>query len=106
MKKNFFYSMIFSALFLCTSLSAALSPLNQSVKEVQEIISSKKFEKAFTQEDPIESIVHLENGYLISTKTQELMVEVEYDNSPHIGPIKYRLIFQETKPRMSPLPAE
>lgn len=98
MKKVLFCSIILGTLFLYPSLHAVLSPLNQSVKEVQEILASRQLQ-SFQQSEPLEQILHVEKGYLVRTKTEEFFVEVEYDSSPYIGPRKYRLIFNGPTPR-------
>lgn len=93
MKKTFGFLTLF---LLVPSLSfAALSPLNQSIVELKQILESSEINERLPQEEAIQTIIHDKNIFLLQTKTTTWEVEVEYLTQRQVGPRPFKLIFRE-----------
>lgn len=83
-----------TALFLTSTLCAALPPLAQSSREIQAILSDPELQKRLGSAEAIDNILRTEKGYVIMTSRHLLRVDVAYThNQPHIGPIPFTLEF-------------
>lgn len=65
-------------LFATSTAFAALPPLAQSEREIQAILESPQTYNLLGGAYPIDQIIRCENGYLLATANQKLMVEVHY----------------------------
>jgi len=80
------------ALATC-SLFGALSPINQSIREIDAILNSPELAEGLGQNYPIDQIERFEDGYYLATQKSEIIVKVVYDEKPSIGARQFKLIF-------------
>ncbi len=87
---------ILSALFLLSHPAyALLSPLNQSLEEIQSIIQGTELQKYIPQQQAITEIKRFGNGYLISTREVQMLVEIQYLPIERPGKQQFRIIYNE-----------
>lgn len=91
-KVHFQRSLIFLLTLVTLELNALLSPLNQSIVEIKEILESKELQN-FVQQEAIQRIEKSQKGYDIRTENFEVKVEVLYLPIEHLGPHQFKLIF-------------
>lgn len=82
-------------LLLAQPAFALLSPLNQSVAELQDIVDSDDLTKKLPTSQKIESITAVDNGYIIHTQEYQMLIEVQYQPQNRPGPVHFQLIFHE-----------
>lgn len=75
------------------SLSAALPPLFQGMREIKAIFDDPDTLKYLDSGDVITDIKKTETGYLITTNKKEVLVEIVYESSSVPGPVKFHLRF-------------
>lgn len=80
------------AFFTAAPAFGALSPLNQSIKELQAILSSNEV-ASLPQGEPIRKIYHRQNSYYVKTKSKDLAVDVIYSQNQKVGPKEFTLQF-------------
>lgn len=88
----------FLPLVLFGAAFGALPPLAQSTKELKSILSDQRFYESLGSAQNIQSIIHVEDGYLVFTQDYVLKVNVEYtksNDSREIGPVPYALDFEK-----------
>ena len=86
-------ALLFALLISGQTAFALLPPFAQSCQEIETILKAPETANLLGEADPIEQIVSTENGYLIVTKKQELLVDVQYIKSGKIGPQQFKLKF-------------
>ncbi len=87
---------ILAALLLATqTVFAALPPLAQSEREIQAILNSQEGYRLLGGADPIEQILRVDKGYLVSTRHKEMKVDVNYVKTDKIGPADFNLYFHK-----------
>ena len=92
MKKTLF--VVF--LILCAQpCFALLSPLNQSIEEIQSLLQNPELQQHFPQDQPLLSIHRSSNGYLLSTLNMQMFVEIQYIPADRPGKQQYKLIFHD-----------
>jgi hypothetical protein len=89
--KKLLFSFIF--LTLASPTFALLSPLAQSVREIDTIVSSKELSQFFAQNDTITEIKHEGDCYLLKTEDKQIVVEVVYVETQRVGPKEFKLVF-------------
>jgi len=70
-----------------------LSPLNQSITEIEAILKSPDLNQTLPQSDSIQTINRVEKGYVVITNEYQMLVEMHYGEHNHIGPQTFNLIF-------------
>ncbi len=86
-------ALLFALLVSGQTAFALLPPFAQSCQEIETILKAPETANLLGEADPIDQIVHNETGYLIVTRKQELLVEVQYTKSGKIGPQPFKLKF-------------
>ncbi len=76
-------------------LFAILSPLNQSIAEMETILKDPRTSEKLREGAPIIQILKKQKGYLLVTKDQQMYVKIQYKNGSKIGPTSFDLIFQD-----------
>ena len=79
-----------------TPLSAALPPVWQGIAEVKAIVSDPTLDKYLDSADILEGIYHTEEGWIIKTNRDELLVEVVPTPQSMPGPMHFELKFHPT----------
>ncbi len=89
-----------AALLLCSSpCFALLSPLNQSMEEIQSIVQNTELQKHLPQGEQILEIQRSGNGYILKTNRLEMFVEIQYLPIERPGRQQYKLIFNNATQR-------
>lgn len=88
-----FVSSLCIALFTCSSLTAALPPLYQGMKEFNAVLHDPRFVKELPAADVLESIKKTPTGYEVTTNRSVLEIEIEYLPIQHPGPAEFLLHF-------------
>ena len=79
----------------CTaSVSAALPPLAQSIAELKALLMNEEVASSLGMAESIQRIEKTDSGYLVTTRSKELAVDVIYLPAQNIGPLKFDLKFQ------------
>ena len=91
-KINFQRGLIFLLILLTLELNALLSPLNQSIVEIKEILESQELQN-FVQQEAIKRIEKNQKGYGVYTENFQVQAEVFYLPIQHLGPHQFKLIF-------------
>lgn len=92
---------LFTLLFIgmmSSPVFAILSPIHQSVKEIDAILWSRELSQHFNQADTIQEIKRVDNGYVVITEDKQMMVEVIYIPSQRVGPQEFKLVFHPARP--------
>lgn len=76
----------------------ALSPLDQSLKEIQAIVESQELRQNLKTSESIKDIWRVGNRYIISTENRQLVVDVVYSQRQGPGPKEFKLNFSPAKP--------
>jgi len=71
---------------------AALAPFAQSSKEISAVLNDPRLYQRLGPER-IEQILHVDNGYTVSTRSQTIQVIVRYLPVERPGPAKFELDF-------------
>ncbi|MCC5831602.1 MAG: hypothetical protein JJU12_00970 [Chlamydiales bacterium] len=74
---------------------AILSPLNQSIAELRNIVMNDQLSKKLPSSEQILGVKAVENGYLIHTQDYSMFVEIVYKPQQMVGPVRFDLIFHE-----------
>ncbi len=74
---------------------AALPPLAQSNREIQAILAAPETYYLLGGAERIDQIIRCEKGYLLLTKSKELLVDICYIHTGKIGPAEFELKFHE-----------
>lgn len=72
---------------------ALLSPLNQSLEEINAIVHSSDIETRIPQGQAITKIERHGNGYLLTTDEMQMRVDIQYLPSTYPGRQKFSLVF-------------
>lgn len=72
---------------------SALSPLHQSIKEIDQILTNPDLPEHLPSQARINEITRIKDGYLIVTDSHVLKVKVEYKKTSKIGPKKFTINF-------------
>jgi hypothetical protein len=98
--------LIFAALLLLSSQPcfALLSPLNQSLEEIQSIVQSNEIQKYLPQDEPIMTIHRAGNGYLLTTASLQMLVEIQYMPNERPGRQQFKFNFREPTSLMRGMP--
>ncbi len=86
------------SLFAIHPLSAALSPLDQSIKEIRTILDSQELRSNLQTSDAIQDIWKVGGRYVVSTENRQMVVEVTYTPRKTPGPQEFSLKFFPAKP--------
>jgi hypothetical protein len=91
---------LFSLLVLCSTTPgfALMSPLNQSIKEINEILTSRELSQYFHQNDKILEIKLEGENYILKTADKQMLVEVIDVPPQRIGPRQFKLVFHPAQP--------
>lgn len=90
--------MLFALILLTTTSGFALvSPLNQSIREIEKILSSRELAQYFHQNDTIVEIRHEGDNYIVRTEDSQITIEVIYIPTQRVGPKDFKLIFRPAK---------
>lgn len=81
-------------LCLSTQLSAALSPFDQSVRELDAILHSKEIRELVPPSEQLLQATHTPCGWIIVFCGRILLVDVVYIPDGCVGPAKFKLIFK------------
>lgn len=95
MKKLF---LIAAFLLIANQGFALLSPLNQSLTEMQYIILSKELQKFLPQGEAVVEIRKIDTGYIVKTENNEMLVDVEYLPETKPGAKKFKATFHPATP--------
>lgn len=87
--------LLIACMFFLTSAYAALSPLNQSLTELQSVLNGAELSQKLPQSESIQFVCHMETGYLIFTNSYQMFVELQYIKQNRPGPRTYNLVFHE-----------
>ena len=97
--KNHLLKATILLLFLSTSTAyALLSPLNQSLEEIEAIIQNAELQKCLPQGQALKSIRRTGNGYLLTTDEIQLMAEIRYIPTERPGRQQFKVTFQDPIP--------
>jgi hypothetical protein len=78
------------------SAFAALPPLAQSTREMQALLSDPHMQGWLGSAEPIQSIIRMQNGYLIMTQNYAMRVDINYGGEDRlIGPVPFTLEFSQ-----------
>lgn len=91
----------FTLLFLgmtSSPLFAILSPINQSIKEIDAIVRSNEITQNFNQADTIQEIRKTDGGYVVTSEDKRMVVDVVYTPSQTPGPQQFKLVFHPATP--------
>ncbi|MEN9655054.1 MAG: hypothetical protein RL235_1166 [Chlamydiota bacterium] len=80
-------------LFATTSLFAVLSPLAQSAREIDTILSDTRLYDVIGSGEAIVQIIKTEGGYVLLTPQHIVKVDVLYLPSHRVGPIEFKIEF-------------
>ena len=75
----------------------ALSPLNQSVQEIQALLDSKEL-LTLPQGEVVKKIFREENTFYLFTTNYFIEAEIQYKKQGRLGPRKFFFQFQEPRP--------
>lgn len=81
-----------------TSLFAALSPLNESIAEMNAILKNPKLTDSLPTTETIQEFLRTENGFLLITDNYQMAVDLAYQPSTQPGPQKFSLTFHSPEP--------
>lgn len=95
MKKILFTLLFFS---FSTSGFALMSNLNQSIKEIDEILTSRELSQYFHQNDKILEIKREGENYILKTLDKQMLVEVIDLPPQRVGPRQFKLVFHPAQP--------
>ena len=87
-------------LFCClvSPAYALLSPLNQSIVEINALLSSNEIRQAFSQGAAVKKIERVEYGYLISTPRVQMLAEIRYVPNKVPGRQQFEFVFHPPTP--------
>lgn len=88
---------IFAIVFFQTPAFALLAPLEQSLKEMTAIITSREISNKFPPAETIQKIIKGQNSYLIQTERHEVNVEILEIPSKKVGPKEFKFVFGPLK---------
>jgi len=71
-----------------------LSPLNQSIREMNAVLDSFELRK-LNQSEEIQEIVRSDSGFVVLTNDSVINVSIVYNPSTLIGPRQFSLQFEE-----------
>ena len=91
--KKFF--LIASFIFLSHTAFALLSPLDQSIVEMKEILSSSELSLRLKNSESIQAIYRFEDGYVVMTDVVQMIVDIEVLPTDKPGPKQFKLHFHE-----------
>jgi hypothetical protein len=74
---------------------SALSPLSQSLREYDTILTFPTLSDHISQGEIISEMIKVEGGYLIITNKQVVKVDVIFTERKTIGPAKFSLRFSK-----------
>jgi hypothetical protein len=83
---------------LASPCFAILSPLNQSLEEIQSIVQSTDLQKYIPQDQAIVEIQRNANGYVLKTEKMQMIVEIQYLPIERPGRQQFKLVFQHPTP--------
>lgn len=84
--------------FITQPAFALLSPLNQSLEEINAIVQSSDIEKRIPQNQSIQQIHRTSNGYLLRTNELQMQVNIQYLPSTYPGRQQFSLVFHAPIP--------
>lgn len=76
-------------------LFALLSPLVQSLTEMEAILKDPRTSEKMREGSPIIQMLRKKKGYLLVSQDQQMYVKVEYSSRDTIGPKSFELIFHD-----------
>lgn len=83
-------------LFLCSLYPiqgfSVLSPLNESIRDMQQVLQSRELQKLPASE-AVEEIVRTDTGFVVFTNTYRITIEKEYKKRSFLGPKQFELRF-------------
>ena len=71
---------------------AVLSPLAQSIREMQQLVQSREIQK-IPNSEVIEEIVRTDTGFVILTENYQIVVDRTYRDRSFLGPKQVELYF-------------
>ncbi|MCB1181619.1 MAG: hypothetical protein KDK55_06340 [Chlamydiia bacterium] len=77
----------------CTFGFGLLSPLSQSVREIEAILKNHDLHRELLQSETILDIRRLDNSYIIITNQHQMVVDILYLPAKGPGPQKFELKF-------------
>ena len=93
-----FLGLAFTAAALSSPAIALLAPLNQSVAEMQALVSNPQLTANVPSSEQIVDVVRTPQGYLVLTTNYLMMVDVVYQPQTMPGPQKFDLVFRKPVP--------
>lgn len=88
--KKFLYISLFG---LFGTAFAALAPLNESIAELDALLSDNQLTMQLGSGEPLLEIIRTADGYLLLTPNYRLRVDVIYLSQKRPGPQKFKLVF-------------
>lgn len=85
-------------LLLSGSLSAALAPLHQSIKEWETVMKSPEITTAFTPNETLQSVMRSGDSFTICSQEKQVIVDLIYVPSQMVGPKQFKLVFHNPTP--------
>lgn len=86
-------------LLTCGSLTAALPPLYQGLKEFDAVLHDPELVKELSAGEVLEGIKKTHTGYEVTTNRSTVQVDVEYLPMQQPGPVQFLLHFHPIQSR-------
>ena len=80
--------LLLASLLISNSLFAALHPHHQRNREIEALIKNDKMIE-LTSGEQIKEIIETEGGFLIRTKSHEIVAKITYHPTENMGPAKF-----------------
>lgn len=77
---------------------ALLSPINQSIREIQTMVTSPEVPENFGQIGTIQEIKREGNSFTLKTQEKEMVVDIIYSPAQRPGPRPFKLVFHPATP--------
>lgn len=85
----------FTAFLLIASQGfCILSPLNQSIREMNAVLDSFELRK-LNQSEEIQEIIRTDSGFVVLTNDSVINISITYDSKTLIGPRQFNLHFED-----------
>lgn len=99
--KNISCLSLVAFLFSLSTVSAALPPLYESLREIEAILTDNQLSQKLTGDQMITSINRTDEGFVVITNKCSMHVDVKYHTSNkgsemHVGPQQFELVFHDS----------
>ncbi len=98
LSKLFFTGATLCFAFTAIDAHAALPPFYQSVKEYKALLSSPELANELGSAAMVRDIQRNDEGFVVTSQQQTLVVDVVYDPISKPGPAKFHLVFHPVTP--------